>query len=57
MLLFWLFTMASLVERREGLLDGSDQRSQAAQRGFREITVSMDQAKLLPLNELPGLVL
>lgn len=49
--------MACLVERRKGLLDGSDQRSQAAQREFPEITVSMDQAELLPLNELPGLVL
>ena len=52
--LLWLSLMASLIECRKGLLDSYDQRSQIAQREFREIAVRMDHAESLPLNDLPG---
>jgi hypothetical protein len=56
-LLFWLSLTASLTECLKGLLDSGDQRSQIAQREFREVTVCMDHAESLPLDDLPSLVL
>src|SRR5690349_18290287 len=56
--LLWLFFLdVSLTDCRQSLLDGSDQRSQVAEREFREVTVRMDRAGWLPLDDLPGLVL
>ena len=49
--------MASLIECRKGLFYSGDQRSQVAQREFREITVRMDHAGSLSLDDPPGLVL
>ena len=53
----WLSLMASLIECCKGLLDSDDQRSQIAQREFREINVRMDHAESLSLDDPPGLVL
>ena len=49
--------LASLIECRQGLLDSGDQGSQVAERELRDVTVRMDRAQSLPLNDLPGLVL
>lgn len=49
--------MASLIECHKGLLDSSDQRSQVAEREFREITVRMDHSESLSLDDLSCLVL
>ena len=56
-LLLWLSLTVFAIERCKRLLDNDDQVSQVVQREFQEVTVRMDRAESLSLDDPPGLVL